>query len=289
MLKDKIDSKNFVITVELSSPRGTRMKEILEDVNILKGKIDAINICDCPMATMRMSPIATAHIIQNELGVESIFHLTCRDRNLIGLQSELLGAYALGIRNVLAITGDTPKSGDHPQATGVFDVDGVGLIGILNTLNKGNNFNGKELDGSTDFFVGSVANPNAADLEKEVDKTIRKITAGAQFIQTQPVYNIKNAEKFFNAVYARAEKNIHFILGIMPLKSSKMAINMNNRIPDINIPDDVIKSLENEKTGIEISLETIMALKKYVVGVHIMPMNKMKTALELIEKIEGIR
>lgn len=289
MLKDKINNGNFVTTVELSSPRGTKMNEILEDINILKGKIDAVNICDCPMATMRMSPIATAHIIQNELGVESIFHLTCRDRNLIGLQSELLGAYALGIRNVLAITGDTPKAGDHPQATGVFDVDGVGLVGILNTLNQGINFNGKELDGGTDFLIGSVANPNASDLEKEVSKTLKKISAGAQFIQTQPVYNIENAEKFFNVIYERSEKKVHFILGIMPLKSSKMAINMNNRIPDINIPDDIIKSLENGKTGIEISLDVIKALKRYVRGVHIMPMSKMKTALELIDEIEKIK
>lgn len=289
MLKDKVKNGEFIITVELSSPKGTEMNKVFDSVKALKGKVDAINICDCPMATMRMSPIATAHIIQNELGVESIFHLTCRDRNLIGLQSELLGAYALGIRNVLAITGDIPGAGDHPQATGVFDVDGVGLVSILNTLNTGYNFNGKELNGGTDFFVGSVANPNASNLDNEVSKTLRKISAGAKFIQTQPVYNIENAERFFKEVNNKSEEEVHFILGIMPLKNSKMAINMNDKIPDINIPSEVINDLDNGKTGIQISLDTINTLRKYVNGVHIMPMGKIETALELIEKIECVR
>ena len=150
-------------------------------IHSLAKRLTAVNIADSPTAKLRMSPIALAHLVQNNLHLESIFHLTCRDRNLLGLQAELLGAYALGVRNILTLTGDDPKLGDHPDATGIFDVDSKGLAHIAKQLNQGLDYHGNELSDATDFFVGAVANPVMDDLTKEAQRVQQKIEHGVQF------------------------------------------------------------------------------------------------------------
>ena len=155
------------------------------------------------MANVRMSPITLAHLIQRDVGVEAIFHLTCRDRNTIGLQAELLGASGLGVRNILALRGDPPSRGDHPEAHGVFEVDAVGLISLAAALNSGHTIGGGELGEGTDFAIGCVANPNAEDLEAEISRLEEKIAAGAHFVQTQPIFDVRAYERWANAIDGR--------------------------------------------------------------------------------------
>ncbi len=176
-LCNKLKKRKFVVTAEVSTPKGVDVTKTIEKARKLKGIVDALNITDSPMANMRMSPIAVAHLLQDHLSIEAIFHLTCRDRNLIGLQSELLGAYALGVRNILALTGDDPSHGDTPQAKGVYDVDSIGLLKIISAFNKGYDYNGNKLDSPTEFCAGTTANPN--DLRDEaIEKLKVKIEAG---------------------------------------------------------------------------------------------------------------
>ena len=169
-LKRKIEEGQFVITVELEPPKGLNTNWVLHYANQLKNKADAVNITDSPMANMRMSPIAIAHMVRRETGLDAIFHLTCRDRNVIGLQSELLGAAALGVKNILVLTGDDPKRGDHPNAKGVFEVDSLGLVEIASTLNRGYDLSGNALNGAPQFFIGVAADPCAPEIDREVEK-----------------------------------------------------------------------------------------------------------------------
>ena len=191
-LREKLAAHNFVVTVELDPPKTLNLDKILTEVNSANFRkiVDAVNVTDCPLAKLRMSPIALSHIIQEKIGLEAIFHITCRDRNLLGLQAELLGASALGVRNILALTGDPPEVGDYIMATGVFDVDSTGLVRMVNKLNNGYEHSGNELKDKTDFFVGIAVNPTAQDLTKEIKRFEEKVSAGANFIQTQPIYDI---------------------------------------------------------------------------------------------------
>ncbi len=181
--------KKFLFTVEINPPKGIEIEKVKTDVKILKEVgVDDINISDSPMARVRISPIALAHILKEELDIESILHFTCRDRNLIGLQSELLGAAALGIKNVLALTGDPPSIGDHPQAKPVFDVTSEGLVMIMNKLNNGTDYMDNPIGLSTNFTIGVAVNPNVEEIDKELERLKRKIENGANFIETQPIY-----------------------------------------------------------------------------------------------------
>lgn len=166
-LQEKLQEKKFVVTVEVDPPKGADPWDTYEKIRPLAKVVDAVNIADSPMARMKMSPIALAHLVQNTMGLETIFHLTCRDRNILGLQSELLGAYAMGVRNILAITGDSPKKGDHPNAKGVFEVNSIGLIEVAGKLNNGFDNEGNPLEDKTDFFIGAVLNPTAPNIEVE--------------------------------------------------------------------------------------------------------------------------
>ena len=181
--------KGFVKTVEMDPPKGVELQQMLAGARMLKlGGIDAVNIADSPMAKVRMSPVAIAHLLREQVGIEAILHFTCRDRNLLGLQSELLGAAALGIKNVLALTGDPPSIGDHPQATAVFDVNSEGLVRIIAGLNRGHDMMGNQLGLATNFAIGVGVNPAAGDLAKEIERFQAKFEAGAHFAQTQPIY-----------------------------------------------------------------------------------------------------
>ena len=219
-LRKKHQDGQFTITVELDPPKSASAKTTEEQASQLKGLIDGINIADCPMANMRMSPIALAHIIQEDCGIETIFHLTCRDRNYIGLQAELLGAAGLGVQNILTLTGDSPQRGDTPQAKAVFETDTCGLIRLARTLNNGTDMNDQPLGCKTDFYIGAAANPGSEDQDLEMAKLENKVTSGAGFIQTQPVYDLDKAKRFIEAA---AHLNVPVLIGLMPLRGIKMA------------------------------------------------------------------
>jgi len=270
-LKEKLAKGQFVITVEVDPPKGASPWGVYEKIRPLVKWVDAVNIADSPMAKMRMSPIALAHLVQNELGLETIFHLTCRDRNILGLQSELLGAYALGVRNILTLTGDKPTQGDHPQATGIFDVDSVGLARVAGFLNSGRDYNGNALDNSTDLFIGAVANPTAADLEREIEKIQVKVEAGVGFFQTQPIFDIKQLERFITKL---PNPPVPIIYGLLPLKGVKLANYLNNNVPGIHVPENLLDRLQagGREAGLEIARELLAEMKQMVSGVHIFPM-----------------
>lgn len=270
-LKEKLLNKEFVTTVEIDPPKGASPWNVYERMRPLKGVVDAVNIADCPMGKMRMSPIALAYLVQNELELESIFHLTCRDRNIIGLQSELLGAYALGVKNILTLTGDRPENGDHPKAKGVFEFDSTGLIKLAKTLNEGQDMMGNDLEKATDFFIGGVLNPTALDLDKEISKIEDKVASGVNFFQTQPIFDLKQLEKFLEKM---PNPGAHVIYGLMPLKSVKLAKYLNKNVPGIHVPDKLIDRLQikGREAGMEIAKELYSEMKQAVPGVHIFPM-----------------
>ena len=283
-LREKLAANKFVVTVELDPPKTLNLDKILREVNSANFKklVDAVNVTDCPLAKLRMSPIALSHIIQEKVGLEAVFHITCRDRNLLGLQAELLGASALGVKNILALTGDPPEMGDYVRATGVYDVDSIGLIKMINGLNNGYKYEDGELMDRTDFFIGAAVNPTASDLKKEVERFEEKVSAGTRFVQTQPIYDVGLLEKFLKLT---AHINIPKIIGIMPLKSYKMVEYLNNNLPGILIPPEIKDRMRGKdiEEGIKISRELIDKINKYkeVAGIHIFPLRDMNLVCRL--------
>lgn len=283
-LQNKLAAGRFTLTVELDPPKSADAAKTITEAKQLKDRIDAVNIADCPMANLRMSPIALSHVIQADVGLETIFHLTCRDRNIIGLQAELLGAAALGVHNILALTGDHPQQGDHPQAKAVFETDSTGLIELAAKLNNRQDMMGNELDKGTSFFIGTAVNPGAEDLDKELEKLTAKITAGARFVQTQPVYDLEIAKRFMEKV-----KNlpIYVLMGILPLKSHKMALYLHEKVPGITIPPAIMDRMATggKAVGLEIAAELVQGTKNIAHGVHIMPLNDIQTVLALTDQL----
>jgi len=282
-LKRKIEEGQFVITVELEPPKGLNTNRVLHYANQLKNKADAVNITDSPMANMRMSPIAIAHIVRRETGLDAIFHLTCRDRNVIGLQSELLGAAALGVKNILVLTGDDPKRGDHPNAKGVFEVDSLGLVEIASTLNRGYDLSGNALNGAPQFFIGVAADPCAPEIDREVEKVLKKIEKGAHFIQTQPVYEAEVLQRFIERLKPRP---VPVLAGILPLKSYKMTRNIIENIPGISVPPWAEKRIERggRAEGIQIAKEILKQVRGIAAGAHIMPVGDAGIVLDILEQ-----
>lgn len=281
-LREKLERGEFVVTVELEPPRGADPRPMLEKARQLKGAVDAVNVADSPMANLRMSPIACAHLLQQDQGVEAVFHLTCRDRNLLGLQAELLGAAALGVKNVLAITGDKPERGDHPQASGVFDVDCLGLVSLARALNQGQDVVGRPLDAPTDFFIGGTTSPNASDLEVEAARLSAKVAAGIRFAQTQPVFDLEQAADFQRRIKGLG---VHVLYGVLPLKSHRSAVYLNTHVPGIRIPPAVLARLEEgaPDEGVRLAREILVELWGKVSGVHLFPMGDPLLALRLLE------
>lgn len=284
-LKEKLAANKFVVTVELDPPKTLNLDKILSEVNSANFRkvVDAVNVTDCPLAKLRMSPIALSHIIQEKINLEAIFHITCRDRNLLGLQAELLGASALGLRDILALTGDPPEVGDYVMATGVYDVDSIGLVRMVNKLNNGYEYGGNELKDKTDFFIGIAVNPTAQDLTKEIKRFEEKALAGANFTQTQPIYDIGLLERFLKLT---AHINIPKIIGIMPLKSFKMVEYLNKNLPGIFVPSEVKERMRGKdaEEGIKIAQEIIDETRKFkeVAGIHIFPLRDMELTCRLL-------
>ncbi|MDL1956160.1 MAG: bifunctional homocysteine S-methyltransferase/methylenetetrahydrofolate reductase [Candidatus Desulfofervidus auxilii] len=287
-LAKKIANKKFVVSVELTPPKSPNPSKILEKAKILKEmKIDVINIPDGPRATARMSAQALAILIER-IGIETLLHVCCRDRNLIGLQADLLGSYALGLRNLLIITGDPPKLGDYPDATAVFDLDSISLVRLVQNLNRGLDLIGRPINGATGFLVGVGVNPMALNLEREIEKFEKKVEAGAEFAITQPIFDVKALENFVIQV---KHLNIPIIAGIWPLRSYKAAVFMKTEVPGVVVPDEIVERMAKSPSGeaaiaegIAIARETLEAVKDLVQGVQISaPMGR----VEMVNKILG--
>jgi len=283
-LKEKLEKKKFVYTLELDPPLNMDIDHLLENIKKYLSYADAINITDCPLACLRMSPIALSHIIQQHLQLETIFHITCRDRNLLALKAELLGAYALGVKNILALTGDHPQMGDHTNASAVFDVDSTGLVKIIQELNEGNFSNNKTSDYKTDFSIGVAGNPGTKDIKEEISRLEEKAAAGANFIQTQPIFSIDILENFLEMTQ---HITIPKIIGIMPLRSKKMVDYIDANLSHIVIPERIRNRMANAgiEEGISIAQELnreILAIKE-AAGIHFFPMNKLSIIPQLIK------
>ena len=272
-LRQVFDSQKFVVTAEAGPLKGTDITELKEVAKILKGKVDAVNVTDQQSSVMRLGSLAVSHLLI-DWGIEPIYQLACRDRNRIALQSDLLNAAVLGIQNVIALTGDLPSSGDHPQAKPVYDLDSVSLLSVIKGLNEGHDMVGNQLQGTTDFFAGAVVNPGAdteAAYELQIMKMERKVAAGAKFFQTQAVFDLEIFAKFMK----RVEKyGIPVLAGVIPLKSAGMARFMNKNVAGVNVPQSMIdrisKAEDKAKTGVGMCGELIRSLRGLCQGVHIM-------------------
>jgi homocysteine S-methyltransferase len=266
--------RKFITTLELDIPRGLDISSVIEGARFCKENgFDAVHITDGARARIRMSSIAISRIIQQEVGIEAITHLAARDRNMIGLQAELLGAHALGLRNILAITGDPAKIGDLPQAKSVFDVDSVGLIKIIENMNCGRDSVGNPIGEATSFLIACAANPSADNFDYEIEKLGRKVESGADVIITQPVYEVGIFERFIKAVELL---HIPVVIGVLPLRSHKHAEFLHHEIPGINIPQKVRERMfragENAaQVGVDISAEFLREIKSAVAGAYLLP------------------
>ncbi|WP_425060551.1 Bifunctional homocysteine S-methyltransferase/5,10-methylenetetrahydrofolate reductase [Sporomusa carbonis] len=268
--KEDIQSGKFVVTAEVGPPKGTDLSEMIHRLEGLKGKVTALNVTDNQSAVMRVCTLAVAKII-TDMGIEPIYQMTCRDRNRVGLQSDLLGASALGIKNVLAMTGDHPVLGDHKNAKPVFDIESVQLLEIINGLNAGHDMAGLELKGKTEFFAGAVVAPEANPFEPQFAKFEKKIKAGAKFFQTQAVFDMAKFMKFMERA---KEYNVPIMAGILLLKSAGMARYLNQFVAGVSVPQELIDELASAdkplQKGIEIAGRQIAELKEVCAGVHVM-------------------
>ena len=272
-LRSVLESGKFAITAEVGPLKGTDINEIEEVAELLLGRVTATNVTDQQSSVMRLGSLATCHLLK-EKGLDPVFQMTCRDRNRLALQSDLLSAHVLGIENVLSLTGDLPSLGDHPQAKPVYDLDSVQLLWAINRLNEGYDVVGNELHGKTDFFPGAVVTPEAdteAKLELQLIKMEKKIAVGAKFFQTQAVYNVDIFTKFMKRVEGFG---VPILAGVIPLKSVGMARFMNKNVSGVFVPEELIdkmaKAEDKAATGMDIAANLIKELKHICQGVHLM-------------------
>jgi len=272
IFKEKLQSGKFMVTSEIGPPKGIETKVILEDAELIRGRVDAINVTDLQSSVMRLGSLAVCSLLKQK-GFEPIFQLTCRDRNRLALQSDILSAAALGIENILILTGDHTTLGDHPEAKPVFDLDSVQLLTVVKKLQQGLDMNGNKLEGAPpEFCVGAVVNPGADPLEPQILKMEKKIKAGAEFFQTQAVYDIKVFEGF---LHKTKHLKVPLLAGIVLLKSAGMARYMSKNVAGVSVPDPLVKEMEETKDkvakSVEIASRLIKELKPMCQGIHIMP------------------
>lgn len=282
-LKDALASKKFIITAEICPPKGTDTSVFIKNARLLKDKIDAANVTDNQRAVMRLSSLACSVLLLKE-GIDPVFQMTCRDRNRIALQSDIIGAWTLGIKNILALSGDHVSFGDHREAKPVFDLDSVQLVQVISKLNNGHNMKDAPLNGGADFLIGAVVAPEANPSEPEMLKFEKKIQAGAKFFQTQAFYDMDKFKRF----YEDAKKfDVKILGGILLLKSAKMAHFLNNNVPGVNVPQSFINELEQSsdqlEKGIEIAARQIKELKTFCDGAHIMAIGQEENVPKIIE------
>jgi len=280
--------KRFMISVEIDPPRGVNPEPFIRHARMLQTHgVDLVNIADSPLARSRLSALAMAHLIRREAGVEVLLHVSCRDRNALALQSELLGAHALGVLNILAVTGDPPAVGDYPFAKAVFELDSIGLTQMIARMNLGKDLTGRDMEEPTRFTLGVGVNPTATDLRLEYDRLRRKIDAGAQFAFTQPLFTAATLHRFLDDT---AEfLSVPVFLGILPLRSSKHAEFIHHEIPDMIVPDEIRRAMqqagtEGARVGVEFARKLLLDTHSSVQGVYLMPpFNKFEMALDIID------
>lgn len=285
-LKQLSEQGKFVVTGEIGPPKGVNIGKCLQDAEKLRDKVAAINVTDLQSAVMRIGSMAVCAKLV-ERGLEPVYQLTCRDRNRLALQSDLLSAWALGIKNVLCLTGDHPVLGDHPEAKPVYDLDSVHLLKVASTLNKGMDMSGHELEGSPDFFLGAVVTPAANPLALQIIKMEKKIEAGAKFFQTQAIFE---PEKFVEFINQTQRFHTPIMAGIVVLKSAAMARFMNTNVAGINVPDSIIMEMEQtrkedrKKKSVEIAARIIRQVKPMCQGIHLMPLGWDDLVPQIIEE-----
>ena len=265
----------FAVTVEVDLPRGNDIGRVVEAARRLKERgVHAIDISDGARARLRMHPVAAARIVQEEAGIEVVAHISCRDRNIIGLQADLLGAAALDVKNILAVTGDPAQIGDYPEATSVFDTDSVGLVHVLSKMNRGEDLAGNPIGEPPGFLVGASFNPTAEDLDQEVEKLRRKVEAGAHAFWTQPVFEMGALE---DALERIDDDGVCILLGLMPLRSARQAEFLHHEVPGIYIPEQVRRNLaalppeDAPRYGVEVAQGLLAQAQPLVGGAYIMP------------------
>ncbi|MCL5292355.1 MAG: methylenetetrahydrofolate reductase [Actinobacteria bacterium] len=282
-LREALAAGEYVITAEVGPPKGTDVKEMLHAAAALKGRVHAVNVTDNQSAVVRLSPVVACHMLL-ERGLEPVLQLTCRDRNRLALQSELLGAASLGIKNVLALTGDHVKLGDHPTAKPVFDLESVQLLKVIGELNAGRDGAGSELLGPADFFAGAVVTPEANPLEPQMAKFEKKVAAGAKFFQTQAIYDL---EKFASFMERARAYQVKILAGILLLKSVGMARYLNKNVAGVFVPEPLIEELKGAADppakGLEIAARQIRALAGVCDGVHIMAIGAEEEVPEILD------
>jgi methylenetetrahydrofolate reductase (NADPH) len=284
--KDALNSGKFVITSEVAPPKGTNLEKMLHHIDLLKDRVDGINVTDHQSSVMRFPSIGGCLAIK-ERGGEPILQMTCRDRNRLALQAELLLAYTRGIQNVLCLTGDAVPVGDHKEAKGVFDLDSLQLLKTIRQMASGQDLGGNKLDGAVEFCAGAIVTPEAQPIEPQLMKFEKKVEAGAEFFQTQAIYDLDNFRKFM--VHARRFP-VKILAGIVLVSSARMAKYMTENVPGIFVPQALIDELTNtpkEKMlakGIEIAGRTIAALKKDSLcdGVHIMAIGREEVVPDIL-------
>jgi len=292
-LKQLLDGGHFAVTAECGPPKGADPGAVLRKAGLLKEKVDAVNVTDNQTAIVRMSSIAACTVLLSA-GLEPVLQMVVRDRNRIALQSDVLGASALGIRNILCLSGDHQSFGNQPSALGVFDLDSMQFIEAVRGMrDAGTIMGGEQLTSAPAVFIGAAANPFADPLEFRVVRLAKKISAGAEFIQTQCIYNMERFKKWISLAEDRGLLEKAYILGgVTPLKSAGMAKYMKNKVAGMDIPDDVIKRMDavpkerQRQEGIGICVETILALKeiKGVKGIHIMAIEWEDAVGEIVER-----
>ena len=285
--KEALESGKFVVTAEVGPPKGTNIEKLLHHIDLLKDRVDALNVTDNQSAVMRICSLAVCKLIKDR-GGEPILQITCRDKNRLAIQSELLGAHVLGIHNVLCLTGDHIVVGDHIDAMPVFDIDSVHLIQAVRTLEQGKDMAGNELDGPVSFCVGATATPEADPLEPQLLKFKKKVRAGIDFVQTQAVYDLDKFRRFME--FARKFDRVKVLAGIVLLASVGMARYMNANVPGIFVPEEMIQELASApkgkaiEKGIEIAARLIRTIRDEGIcdGVHIMAIGREERVLDIL-------
>ena len=296
-LLSKLRAGRFVVSVEIDPPRSIRIDRTIDAARLLRDSgVDLVNISDSAMARVRMGAMAVAFGIQHDLDIECLVHFTTRDRNLMAIESELLGAHALGVRNILALTGDPPRVGDYATGTGVWDVDSIGLVEVLSRLNRGEDQAGSPIGQPAGFTIACALDPTAADSATEWDRLEKKLAAGADLVMTQPLYGLEQVEAMFQEARRRFGDGgvpVPLLLGILPLQSTRHAEFLHNEVPGITIPDETRAAMQAAgERGAEVGLEQSLALLEQVgdavAGTYIMPsFGRYEQCAELVRRIRA--